>query len=113
MYVVSLGQHQIVNSIVILFITEIDERLYKLARVINPSWVDNMDTVNKGKRVDALNAKVVNLEEEIENLKLKENEKVDALKVKVEKLKGEIEKLMKIAQDQIAKSWNKSNKTTE
>ena len=64
------------NSIILLFISDIDEKLYKLVKVVRPSWVKKLekdhddqatDIVSaphqSGKRDDAV------LEEEVEKLK--------------------------------------------
>jgi len=72
----------IINSILILFIAEIDEKFYKLVSVFNPSWVKGLkadqnaqaagtdpDIEMESKDDNALETRVENLEEEVKELK--------------------------------------------
>jgi len=56
----------IINSILILFISDIDEKFYKLASVFNPSWVKGLTGSNDD---NALESRVKILEKEVKDLK--------------------------------------------
>ena len=70
------------TAIIILFITDIDERFYRLISVLYPSWIKKLkerkntqtaelipDIEFETKNDDALDSKVENLEKEIKELK--------------------------------------------
>merc|ERR1712157_586219 len=65
----------IINSIIILFITEIDEKFYRLLSVFSPSWVKKLKakqttlaTMNRPDD-DALKTQVENLKKKVKELK--------------------------------------------